>query len=91
VKAEVEYTALAKVKVDLETGEVASVDIRAPGDEDEVPAEIGVSLGSETDQPDEVFDRAQQLVDSAAPFELPPAPTQRWAPTRRRDATERAH
>lgn len=56
--------------VDLETGAVASVDIRAPGDEDETPAEVSVSLESETDQPDAVFDRAQQLVDAAAPFEL---------------------
>jgi hypothetical protein len=47
------------VKVNLGTGEVASVDIRAPGDGDEVPAEVGVSLDSETDQPDEVFDLAQ--------------------------------
>ena len=70
MKAEVEYTALVKVKVDLETGEVASVDVGAPGDEDEVPAEVGVSLDSETDQSDEVFDRAQQLIDAAAPFEL---------------------
>jgi hypothetical protein len=63
VEAEVEYTALVSVKVsvkvNLGTGEVASVDIRAPGDGDEVPAEVGVSLDSETDQPDEVFDLAQ--------------------------------
>jgi hypothetical protein len=57
--AEVEYTALVSVKVNLGTGEVASVDIRPPGDGDEVPAEVGVSLDSETDQPDEVFDLAQ--------------------------------
>ena len=84
MKAEVEYTALVSVKVDLETGEVASVGIRATGDADETPSEVSVSLDSETDQPDEVFDRAQQLVDAAAPFELhgwwAPAPTQRWAP-----------
>jgi hypothetical protein len=59
VEAEVEYTALVSVKVNLGTGEVASVDIRAPGDGDEVPAEVGVSLDSETDQPGEVFDLAQ--------------------------------
>ena len=45
---------------------------------------MSVSLESEAGQPDEVFDRAQQLVDAAAPFELSgwwaPAPTQRWAP-----------
>lgn len=84
MRAEVEYTALVSVKVDLESGEVASVDIRGPGDEDETPSEVSVSLESETDQPDAVFDRAQQLVDGAAPFELrgwwAPAPTQRWAP-----------
>ena len=81
---EVEYTAVVSVTVDLKTGEVGSVDVRAPSNEDETPAEVGVSLESETDQPDEVFDRAQQLVDAAAPFELrrwwAPAPTQRWAP-----------
>jgi hypothetical protein len=59
VEAEVEYTALVSVKVNLGTGEVASVDIRAPGDGDDVPAEVGVSLDSETDQPDEVFYLAQ--------------------------------
>jgi hypothetical protein len=59
VEAEVEYTALVSVTVNLGAGEVASIDIRAPGDGDEVPAEVGVSLDSETDQPDEVFDLAQ--------------------------------
>ena len=52
-------------------------------DEDETPSQVCVSLESETNQPDELFDRAQQLVDAAAPFELggwwAPAPTQRWA------------
>jgi hypothetical protein len=84
VKAEVEYTALVSVEVDLETGEVASVGIRPTRDEPGTPSEVSVSLESETDQPDAVFDRAQQLVDAAAPFELrgwwAPAPTQRWAP-----------
>jgi hypothetical protein len=52
----------------------------APGDGDEVPAEVGVSLDSETDQHDKVFDLAQYLFDAAAPFELrgwwlPPNPT----------------
>jgi hypothetical protein len=59
VEAEVEYTALVSVKVNLGTGEVASVDIRAPGDGDDVSAEVGVSLDSETDPPDEVFDLGQ--------------------------------
>jgi len=84
VKAEVEYTALVSVEVDLETGEVASVGIHPTRDEGKIPSEVSVSLESETDQPDEVLDRAQQLVDAAAPFELrgwwAPAPTQRWAP-----------
>jgi hypothetical protein len=84
VKAEIEYTALVSVEVDLETGEVAAVAIHPTRDEAETPSEVSVSLESETDQPDEVFDRAQQLVDAAAPFELrgwwAPAPTQRWVP-----------
>jgi hypothetical protein len=84
VKAEVEYTALVRVRVDLESGEVASVGVHPARDEDEAPSKVSVSLESEADQPDEVFDRAQQLVDAAAPFELggwwAPAPTQRWAP-----------
>src|SRR6266700_7053377 len=84
VKAEVEYSALVTVRVDLETGEVALVGINATRDTDEPPSEVSVSLESKIDQPDAVFDRAQQLVDAAAPFELrgwwAPAPTQRWAP-----------
>ena len=64
MKAEVEYTALVRATVNLGTGDVASVDIDAPGDKDETPAEVSVSLESETDQPNEVFDRAQQLVGS---------------------------
>jgi hypothetical protein len=83
VEAEVEYTALVSVKVDLESGAVVSAGVRAVTD-DESPAEVSVSLEGETDQPDSVFDRAQQLVDAAAPFELhgwwAPAPAQRWAP-----------
>jgi hypothetical protein len=51
----------------------------------EVPSDVSVSLESETDQPDELFDRGQQLVDAAAPSELggwwAPTPTQRWALT----------
>jgi hypothetical protein len=84
VKADVEYTALVSVKVDVESGDVVSVGIRATRDEDERTAEVSLTLESETDEPDEVFGRAQQLVDAAAPFELrgwwAPAPTQRWAP-----------
>jgi hypothetical protein len=84
VEAEVEYTALVSVKVNLESGDVVSVGIRASRDEGEQAAEVSVSLDAETEQPDEVFDRAQQLVDAAAPFGLhgwwAPAPSQRWAP-----------
>jgi hypothetical protein len=46
VKAEVEYTALVNVEVDLETGEVASVGIRPTRDEDETQSEVTVSLES---------------------------------------------
>jgi hypothetical protein len=60
VKAEVEYAALVMVKVDLETGEVASVGIRTTRDEEETACQVSVSLESERDEPDEVFDRAQQ-------------------------------
>jgi hypothetical protein len=84
VNAEVEYTAVVTVKVDLETGEVASAGVRPMRGEDEAPSQVTVSLESEMDQPDAVFDRAQQVVDAAAPFELrgwwAPAPAQRWAP-----------
>jgi hypothetical protein len=45
VKAEVEYTALVSVEVDLETGDVASVGIHPTRDEDETPSEVTVSLG----------------------------------------------
>ena len=44
VKAEVEYTALLGVEVDLETGDVASVGIHPTRDEDETPSEVTVSL-----------------------------------------------
>ena len=84
MKAEIEYTALVRVEVDLDTGEVAAVAIHPTRDEAETPSAVSVSLESETDQPDAVFDRAQQLVDAAAPFDLhgwwAPAPGQRWAP-----------
>lgn len=68
MEAEVEYTALVSVKVDLVSGDVVSAG--AVSDDDQAPAEVSVSLEVETDQPDEVFDRAQELVDAAAPFEL---------------------
>jgi hypothetical protein len=78
--------------VDLENGEVASVGILAQATTDETPSEVSVSLESKTDQPDEVFDRAQQLVDAAAPFELhgwwAPAPKQRWVPVEERSADD---
>jgi hypothetical protein len=51
VRAEVEYSAVVSVKVDLESGEVASVDIRAPGDGDESRSEVRVSVESQTDEP----------------------------------------
>src|SRR2546422_1468877 len=94
VRAEVEYSAVVSVKVDLESGEVASVDIRAPGDGDESRSEVRVSVESQTDEAEEVFDHAQQLVDAAAPFKLrgwwAPAPTQRWAPLDDSGKTARA-
>jgi hypothetical protein len=37
----------------------------------EVPAEVGVSLDSETDQHDEVFDPAQYLVDACRSVRTP--------------------
>lgn len=72
------------MKVDLDSGDVVSAGISPIRDEDEQAADVSVTLKTETDQPDEMFDRAQQLVDAAAPFELrvwwAPALTQRWAP-----------
>ena len=44
MKAEVEYTALVSVEVDLETGDIASVGIHPTRDEDETPSEVTVSL-----------------------------------------------
>lgn len=83
MEAEVEYAAVVNVKVDLESGDVVSAGVRAVAG-DESPADVSVSLEGEAGQPNEVFDRAQQLVDAAAPFELhgwwAPAPAQRWAP-----------
>jgi len=46
IEAEVEYTALVSVKVDLESGEVVSVGIRATRDEDEPAGEVSVTLES---------------------------------------------
>jgi hypothetical protein len=40
VKAEVEYTALVSVEVDLEAGDVASVGMHPTRDEDETPSEV---------------------------------------------------
>jgi hypothetical protein len=48
VKAEVEYTALVSVEVDLETVEVAAVGIHPSREGDETPSEMSVSLESET-------------------------------------------
>jgi hypothetical protein len=69
VEAEVEYTALFSVKVDVESGDVVSAGTRAR-DEDEPAAEVSVSLAGETNEPNELSDRGQQIVDTAAPFEL---------------------
>ena len=84
MEAEIEYTALVSVKVDLERGDVVSVGISATRDENEPTGDVSVSLESETEQPDELFDRAQQFDDAAAPFELSgwwaPSSTQRWTP-----------
>jgi hypothetical protein len=37
---------------------------------DESRSEVRVSVESQTDEAEEVFDHAQQLVDAAAPFKL---------------------
>jgi hypothetical protein len=52
VQAEVEYTALVSLGVDLETGAVAAVGIHPSRDEDERPSEVSVSLESETGNTD---------------------------------------
>lgn len=59
-KHEVDYTALASVKVDLESGDVVAVGIGAPREDDGPAGEFSVSLEGETVQLDEVFDRSQQ-------------------------------
>jgi hypothetical protein len=48
VKAEVEYLAVVTVEVDLESGEVVSLGIRAT--RDEAASQVGVSLESERDE-----------------------------------------
>src|SRR5438874_2231536 len=50
-EAEVEYLAVVTVEVDLESGEVVSLGIRATRDEDEVASQVGVSLESENNTP----------------------------------------
>ena len=52
MEAEVEYTALVGLNIDLESGDVVSVGIRATPDEDEPAGEVSVTLEGETDQPD---------------------------------------
>jgi hypothetical protein len=83
MKGEVEYRAIVALGVDLETGEVESVTVRAATDEDE-RVDVSVSLVSEAEQPHRVYDRAQQIVDAAAPFQLSgwwaPSADQRWLP-----------
>lgn len=83
MKGELEYRAVVAVGVHLETGEVESVTVRAATDEDD-RVDLSVSLDSDEEQPDEVYERAQQIVDAGAPFELggwwAPSPDQRWAP-----------
>ncbi len=83
MKAKLEYRALVSVDVDLETGEVESVTVRAATDDDE-RVDLSVSIDSDEEQPDEVYERGQQIVDAAAPFELSgwwaPSPEQRWTP-----------
>jgi hypothetical protein len=49
MEAEVEYTALVTVKLDLESGDVVSTGVRAVTD-DESPAAVSVTLEGETDQ-----------------------------------------
>jgi hypothetical protein len=44
VRADVEYTALVSVEVDLETGDVASIGIHPTRAEDETPSEVTVGL-----------------------------------------------
>lgn len=58
---------MVSVKVDFETSEVASAAIQATREEDETPSEVSVSIESETDEPDEVWNRVQRFVDAAAP------------------------
>jgi hypothetical protein len=84
MKAEVEYSALVRLEVDLDTGEVGAAEVHAPADEDETAFDVGVSIENGHSLPHEVYDEAQRLVDAAAPFELhgwwAPGPAQRWTP-----------
>jgi hypothetical protein len=69
MNGELEYPAVVTVGVDLEAGEVDSVIVRAATADNE-RVELSVSFDSEQEQPDEVHERAQQIVDARAPFEL---------------------
>jgi hypothetical protein len=81
MKGELNYRAVVAVGVDLETGEVESVTVRSATVDDE-RVDVSISLDSEEEQRDDAFDRAQQIVDAGAPFELrgwwAPSPDQRW-------------
>ena len=76
MKGELNYRAVVAVSVDLETGEVESVTVRSATVDDE-RVDVSISLESEEEQRDEAFDRAQQIVDAGAPFEL----SGWWAPS----------
>ena len=82
MKGELSYRAVVAVGVDLETGEVESVTVRS-ATVDEERVDVSISLEGEEEQGDDAFDRAQQIVDAGAPFELSgwwaPSPDQRWA------------
>ena len=75
---------MVSVAIDLESGDVTSVSVRPVTDEDETPCDVIVNVESDGEQPDELYDQAQQIVDAAAPFELrgwwAPGSAQRWAP-----------
>lgn len=69
MKGELEYRAVVAVDVDLEGGEVESVTVRAATVDDEM-VDVSLSHEGEGAQPDEELDRARQIVDTGAPFEL---------------------
>src|SRR6266540_7309044 len=83
MRGELEYRAVVAVGVDVESGEVESATVRAATADDEM-VDVSLGLEGEVAQPDEAFDRARQIVDAGAPFELSgwwaPSPDQRWAP-----------